>query len=95
MPVEFLASEEGAFKDPKMIKPYNAVALQTNVLRVPNRKEVYKNLDHIGNMIDLVHHMCGLELPVKLIALGEIGLDFFVKDNDPAAQQNIFEIYFG
>ena len=63
-----------------MIKPYQAVALQTNVLNVPNRKEVQKNLDHIGNMIDLVHHMCGLELPVKLIALGEGAIQGFIDE---------------
>jgi len=80
MPVEFLAAEDDAYKDHKMIKPYNAVALQTNVLNVPNRNEVQKNLDHIGNMVDLVHHMCGLELPVKLIALGEGAIQGFIDE---------------
>ncbi len=80
MPVEFLATDTDAYKDPKMIKPYQAVALQTNVLNVPNRKEVQKNLDHIGSMIDLVHHICGLELPVKLIALGEGAIQGFIDE---------------
>ncbi|MGI9309086.1 MAG: nitrilase-related carbon-nitrogen hydrolase [Gammaproteobacteria bacterium] len=63
-----------------MIKPYQAVALQTSVLNVPNRGEVQKNLDHIGNMIDLVTHMCGLELPVRLIALGEGAIQGFIDE---------------
>ena len=54
-----------------MIDPYIAVALQTTVRHVTRRAEVEKNLVHIGNMIDLVCHICSLELPVRLIALGE------------------------
>jgi len=54
-----------------MIDPYIAVALQTTVRHVVRRDEVSKNLAHIGNMIDLVCHICSLELPVRLIALGE------------------------
>ena len=54
-----------------MIDPYIAVALQTTVHHVAKRTEVEKNLSHIGNMIDLVCHICSLELPVRLIALGE------------------------
>jgi predicted amidohydrolase len=54
-----------------MIDPYIAVALQTTVRHVTARAEVERNLRHIGNMIDLVCHICSLELPVRLIALGE------------------------
>ena len=54
-----------------MIDPYIAVALQTTVRHVTTRQEVERNLAHIGNMIDLVAHICSLELPVRLIALGE------------------------
>lgn len=54
-----------------MIDPYIAVALQTTVRHVTRRAEVECNLKHIGNMVDLVCHICSLELPVRLIALGE------------------------
>lgn len=54
-----------------MIDPYVAVALQTTVRHVARRSEVECNLKHIGNMIDLACHICSLELPVRLIALGE------------------------
>jgi predicted amidohydrolase len=54
-----------------MIEPYMAVALQTTVRHCARRSEVERNLTHIGNMIDLVCHICSLELPVRLIALGE------------------------
>ena len=54
-----------------MIDPYLAVALQTKVKHIKTRDEVQINLDHIGNMIEMVTHMCSMELPVKLIALGE------------------------
>jgi len=63
-----------------MIDPYMAVALQTTVRHVTTRAEVEKNLRHIGNMIDLVAHICSLELPVRLIALGEGAIQGFVDE---------------
>jgi len=41
-----------------MIDPYIAVALQTTVHHVASRDETEVNLKHIGNMIDLVTHIC-------------------------------------
>lgn len=63
-----------------MIEPYNAVALQTSVRNVGTRDEVQQNLTHIGNMIDLVVHICSLELPVRLIALGEGAIQGFIDE---------------
>lgn len=54
-----------------MIDPYIAVALQTTVRHCATRSETERNLAHIGNMLDLVCHICALELPVRLVALGE------------------------
>jgi predicted amidohydrolase len=54
-----------------VIDPYMAVALQTTVRHCATRGEVERNLVHIGNMVDLVCHICSLELPVRLITLGE------------------------
>ena len=54
-----------------MIDPYIAVALQTTVRHCVTRSETERNLAHIGNMLDLVCHICALELPVRLVALGE------------------------
>jgi predicted amidohydrolase len=54
-----------------MIDPYIAVALQTTVRHCTTRSETERNLSHIGNMLDLVCHICALELPVRLVALGE------------------------
>ncbi len=63
-----------------MIAPYTAVALQTSVHNVRYRSEVEKNLTHIGNMIDLVVHICSLELPVRLITLGEGAIQGFIDE---------------
>jgi predicted amidohydrolase len=63
-----------------MIKPYMAVGLQTTVHHVTTRDETKKNLDHICGMIDLVMHMCSMELPVKLIALSEGVIQGFVDE---------------
>lgn len=63
-----------------MIDPYIAVALQTTVRHVANRDEVIVNLNHIGSMIDLVTHICSLELPVRLICLGEGAIQGFVDE---------------
>lgn len=63
-----------------MIEPYIAVALQTSVRHVTARDEVEVNLKHIGNMIDLVTHICSLELPVRLITLGEGAIQGFVDE---------------
>jgi predicted amidohydrolase len=63
-----------------MVDPYQAVALQTTVRHVTSRAEVEKNLNHIGSMIDLVMHICSLELPVRLIALGEGAIQGFVDE---------------
>ena len=63
-----------------MIEPYMAVALQTSVRHVATRQEVERNLNHISSMIDLVAHICSLELPVRLIALGEGAIQGFVDE---------------
>lgn len=63
-----------------MVDPYQAVALQTTVRHVTSRAEVEKNLNHIGNMIDLAMHICSLELPVRLIALGEGAVQGFADE---------------
>ncbi len=63
-----------------MIDPYIAVALQTKVQHVAKRSEVERNLKHIGNMIDLVDHICSLELPVRLICIAEGAIQGFVDE---------------
>ena len=63
-----------------MIDPYIAVAMQTKVRHVVKRSEVEQNLKHIGNMIDLVTHICSLELPVRLICFGEGAIQGFVDE---------------
>jgi predicted amidohydrolase len=63
-----------------MIDPYIAVALQTTVRHVTNRDEVEVNLKHISAMIDLVTHICSLELPVRLICLGEGAIQGFIDE---------------
>ena len=63
-----------------MIEPYNAVALQTKVETVHTRAECERNLKHIGNMIDLVTHICSLELPVRLICIGEGAIQGFIDE---------------
>ena len=63
-----------------MIAPYMAVALQTTVRHVAKRDDVVRNLAHIEAMIDLVTHICSLELPVRLITLGEGAIQGFVDE---------------
>ena len=71
-----------------MIDTYLAVGLQTKIKHVTTRPDVEKNLINIGHMIDMVTHMCSLELTVRLIALGEGAIQGFVDeimDMDQAA----------
>ena len=75
-----------------MIDPYIAVALQTTVRHVTTRQEVERNLAHISNMIDLVAHICSLELPVRLIALGEGAIQGFVDEILDMGQAEYTEI---
>jgi predicted amidohydrolase len=75
-----------------MIDPYIAVALQTTVRHVTTRQEVERNLRHISNMIDLVAHICALELPVRLIALGEGAIQGFVDEILDMGQAEYTEI---
>jgi predicted amidohydrolase len=75
-----------------MIEPYIAVALQTTVRHVTTRDEVKQNLDHIGSMIDLVQHICSLELPVRLITLGEGAIQGFVDEILNMSQADYAEI---
>jgi predicted amidohydrolase len=75
-----------------MIDPDIAVALQTTVRHVTKRQEVERNLTHIGNMIDLVTHICSLELPVRLIALGEGAIQGFVDEILDMGQAEYTEI---
>jgi predicted amidohydrolase len=75
-----------------MTDPYIAVALQTTVRHVTTRQEVERNLTHIGNMIDLVAHICSLELPVRLIALGEGAIQGFVDEILDMGQAEYTEI---
>lgn len=63
-----------------MIAPYMAVALQTTVRHAAKRDDVVVNLAHIEAMIDLVTHICSLELPVRLITLGEGAIQGFVDE---------------
>jgi predicted amidohydrolase len=63
-----------------MIAPYMAVALQTTVRHAAKRDDVVVNLTHIEAMIDLVTHICSLELPVRLITLGEGAIQGFVDE---------------
>lgn len=63
-----------------MIDPYIAVSLQTSVRHITRRDDCEQNLRHIGNMIDLVCHICSLELPVRLIALGEGAIQGFADE---------------
>jgi len=75
-----MASPSNGSDATSRIDPYLAVALQTKVVNVATRDEVKVNLDHIGNMIDLVCHICALELPVRLITLGEGAIQGFIDE---------------
>lgn len=60
-----------------MTEPYTAVGLVPTVWGVRNRADIQKNLDHISHLIKAASWLSSLDLPVRLIAVPEGGLQAF------------------
>jgi predicted amidohydrolase len=60
-----------------MPEPYTAVGLIPTVWGIRKRADIQKNLDHIANLIKAASWLSSLDLPVRLIAIPEGGLQAF------------------
>lgn len=60
-----------------MPQPYTAVGLIPTVWGIRQRSEIQKNLDHISHLIKAASWLSSLDLPVRLIAIPEGGLQAF------------------
>ncbi len=74
-----------------MPQPYTAVGLIPTVRGIRNRSEIQRNLEHISHLIKAASWLSSLDLPVRLIAIPEGGLQAFndeVMDLDHATFAN-------
>ena len=60
-----------------MPEPYTAVGLVPTVWGIRKRADIQKNLDHISHLIKAASWLSSLDLPVRLIAIPEGGLQAF------------------
>jgi predicted amidohydrolase len=60
-----------------MPQPYTAVGLIPTVWGIRRRSEIQKNLDHITHLIKAASWLSSLDLPVRLIAIPEGGVQAF------------------
>ncbi len=60
-----------------MAEPYTAVGLVPTVWGIRARADIQKNLDHIAHLIKAASWLSSLDLPVRLIAIPEGGLQAF------------------
>jgi predicted amidohydrolase len=60
-----------------MPEPYTAVGLVPTVWGIRKRSDIQKNLDHIAHLIKAASWLSSLDLPVRLIAIPEGGLQAF------------------
>src|SRR5579871_2127545 len=60
-----------------MAEPYTAVGLVPTVWGVRKRADIQKNLDHVVHLIKAASWLSSLDLPVRLIAIPEGGLQAF------------------
>ncbi|EQD38390.1 hydrolase, carbon-nitrogen family, partial [mine drainage metagenome] len=63
-----------------MIEPYQAVGLIETVRGVRRREEIARNLEHISEMTKAASWLSGMDLPVRLIAIPEGGLQGFTDE---------------
>src|SRR5215217_9784625 len=80
-----------AGREVAMPEPYTAVGLIPTVTGIRNRSEIQRNLDHISHLIKAASWLSSLDLPVRLIAIPEGGLQAFndeVLDLDHATFAN-------
>ncbi|MEM4414113.1 MAG: nitrilase-related carbon-nitrogen hydrolase, partial [Candidatus Caldarchaeum sp.] len=62
------------------MEQYTAVGISSTVWGVRKRKEVLKNIEHIHEVVAAASWLSSLDLPVKLIALPEGGLQGFTDE---------------
>jgi predicted amidohydrolase len=60
-----------------MPEPYTAVGLVPTIWGVRKRSDIQKNLDHVAHLIKAASWLSSLDLPVRLIAIPEGGLQAF------------------
>ena len=60
-----------------MIKPYTAVGLVPTVRGIRKRSDIKINLEHLSHMVKAASWLSSLDLPVRLVAIPEGGLQAF------------------
>jgi beta-ureidopropionase len=60
-----------------MIEPYTAVGLVPTFWGIRRREDIKKNLDHIADLTRAAFWLANLDIPVKLVAIPEGGLQGF------------------
>src|SRR6266702_6926430 len=60
-----------------MPEPYTAVGLIPTVWGIRKRDDIQRNLEHISHLIKAASWLSSLDLPVRLIAIPEGGLQAF------------------
>src|SRR2546423_2082852 len=64
-------------KEHRMIKPYTAVGLIPTVRGIRKRADIKINLEHLKHLVKAASWLSSLDLPVRLIAFPEGGLQAF------------------
>src|SRR5213596_2894666 len=59
------------------MEPYTAVGLIPTVYGIRKRQDIERNLEHISHLIKAASWLSSLDLPVRLIAIPEGGLQAF------------------
>src|SRR5436305_14597411 len=60
-----------------MIEPYTAVGLVPTVRGIRKRADIGRNLEHIAQLFKAASWLSSLDLPVRLVAIPEGGLQAF------------------
>src|SRR6476646_8503644 len=60
-----------------MPEPYTAVGLIPSVRGIRTREDIQRNLDHIAELFTAASWLSSLDLPVRLVAIPEGGLQAF------------------
>lgn len=63
-----------------MIEPYQAVGLVPTMRGIRRREEIQWNLDHISHLVKAASWLSSMDLPVRLIAIPEGGLQGFTDE---------------
>ena len=70
-----------------MIEPYQALGLVPTMRGIRHRDEISTNLEHLSHLIKAASWLSSLDLPVRLIAVPERGVDAHVQQPAPKLRE--------